>query len=271
MGKSLLLYLALFTFTALAAEPTLFDKIQVPTSGLFGAAGTADTKSALEVRSTTKAALLPRMTTTQRDAIASPPTGSMLFNTTTGFYNYYNGTVWRNLASIEGTETLTNKTLTAPIINQILFTEAAAPSTPAAGKLAVYAKTDKKLYRKTSDGNEFEIGSGGGGGSGELVPNGTGASPVTITAAGGITATTDQRQLWYVVSAGGAVPITANPSISAGTTVGQEIVIFGTSATDYITLSDGNGISLNGPINLHDNAAITLIWNGSVWSELSRR
>lgn len=108
-------------------------------------------------------------------------------------------------------------------------------------------------------------------GGGALSPNGSQASPVMITAAGGITASSDQRQLWYTVSAGGAVPITANPQISAGSVVGQELVIFGTSATDYIVFSDGTGLSLNGPINLTDNASITLIWGGTTWSEASRR
>lgn len=107
--------------------------------------------------------------------------------------------------------------------------------------------------------------------SGALTATGTGASPVTITAGGGITPSGVAREVIYVASSSGAVAVTANPKIVAGTTVGQELLLFGTSATDYIILSDGTGISLNGPINLTDNAAITLVWNGTVWSELSRR
>lgn len=45
--------------------------------------------------STTQGWLPPRMTTAQRDAISSPADGLMIFNTTTGNYNFYNGTVWQ--------------------------------------------------------------------------------------------------------------------------------------------------------------------------------
>lgn len=48
----------------------------------------------LEARSTTKGFLAPRMTTAQRDAITSPLTSLLIFNTTTGQYEYYNGTSW---------------------------------------------------------------------------------------------------------------------------------------------------------------------------------
>ena len=65
------------------------------------------------------------------------------------------------------TQTLTNKTITAPIIDQVVFTEAAAPGTPGSNKLAIYAKTDSKLYKKDDAGVETEIGAGGAG-SGEI-------------------------------------------------------------------------------------------------------
>jgi hypothetical protein len=43
-----------------------------------------DAAAALQVESTTQGLLLPRMTTVQRDAIASPPNGLVIYNTTTG-------------------------------------------------------------------------------------------------------------------------------------------------------------------------------------------
>lgn len=129
---------------------------------------------------------------------------------------------------------------------------------PTAGQVLTYNGTSTQWDPKTSS-------------NGALVANGSGASPITITAAGGITATTEQRQLWYTVSVSGAVSITANPQISAGLTVGQELAVYGTSSANYIILADGTGLSLNGPINLTDNSAIILVWNGTIWSELSRR
>jgi hypothetical protein len=50
---------------------------------VFGATTAPNAAAALEVNSTTKGFLLPRMTEAQRDAIGTPPDGLMLYNTTT--------------------------------------------------------------------------------------------------------------------------------------------------------------------------------------------
>jgi len=55
---------------------------------------TPDASSILDLKSTTKGLLTPRMTTTQRDAISSPATGLLIYNTTTNQEEYYNGTIW---------------------------------------------------------------------------------------------------------------------------------------------------------------------------------
>ena len=54
----------------------------------------ADPSAALEVNSTTKGFLPPRMTTVQRDAITTPATGLTIFNTNTNSLNYYDGSQW---------------------------------------------------------------------------------------------------------------------------------------------------------------------------------
>ena len=51
----------------------------------------------LQVQSTTKGFLPPRMTTTQRNAIASPAAGLQVFDTTLNMMSYYNGTIWISL------------------------------------------------------------------------------------------------------------------------------------------------------------------------------
>lgn len=51
----------------------------------------------VNVQSTTKGFLTPRMTTTQRDAISSPAEGLEIFNTTTKTKDYFNGTVWKTI------------------------------------------------------------------------------------------------------------------------------------------------------------------------------
>ena len=51
----------------------------------------------LDVKSTDKGVLIPRMTTTQRTAISSPATGLMVFDNTTKSFWFYSGTVWTEI------------------------------------------------------------------------------------------------------------------------------------------------------------------------------
>jgi len=74
---------------------------QAQTGGVtIGAAGAPDASAALEVRTTTQGLLLPRLTSDQRAAIASPAAGLLVFQTdnTPGLY-YFDGTLWRNLTT----------------------------------------------------------------------------------------------------------------------------------------------------------------------------
>lgn len=58
-----------------------------------------DSKAILDISSTTKGVLLPRMTTTQRDAITSPPNGLIIYNTTTKAIEWYDGS-WSEVAAV---------------------------------------------------------------------------------------------------------------------------------------------------------------------------
>jgi hypothetical protein len=67
-----------------------------PSTGAVGIGTTTpNSSSLLEIKSTTKGILIPRMTLVQRNAIATPATGLLIFqtNNTPGFY-YYSGTAW---------------------------------------------------------------------------------------------------------------------------------------------------------------------------------
>jgi len=64
-----------------------------------------DASAILQLDSTTQGMLPPRMTTTQRDAIATPAQGLVIYNTDTNFYNYWNSTSWIPL-SAGGSNTL---------------------------------------------------------------------------------------------------------------------------------------------------------------------
>lgn len=102
-----------------------------------------------------------------------------------------------------------------------------------------------------------------------FVATGSPSSPVTVGTSG-ITAPTDKQAAVYTVSTGGAVTATANPRISAGSSMCQELQLFGTSDTNYVVLNDGNGLSMNGPINLKNKIAIRFMWDGTEWVETGR-
>src|SRR5687768_5329597 len=53
-----------------------------------------DRNSMLDVSSSSKGILIPRMTTGERDLMGEPTTGMMIFNSTTNTFNYWNGSAW---------------------------------------------------------------------------------------------------------------------------------------------------------------------------------
>ncbi|MEJ8820356.1 phage tail protein [Lacibacter sp. H407] len=59
----------------------------------------ADASAMLDVKSTNKGMLVPRMTTAQRTAITSPAKGLLVFDNDTGGFWFYNGTAWTSLTS----------------------------------------------------------------------------------------------------------------------------------------------------------------------------
>lgn len=57
-----------------------------------------NTSAALDISSTTKGLLIPRMTTAQRNAIVSPAAGLMVFDSNTNSFWYYSNNVWSNFS-----------------------------------------------------------------------------------------------------------------------------------------------------------------------------
>ncbi|PHN02898.1 tail fiber domain-containing protein [Flavilitoribacter nigricans] len=68
---------------------------------------TPDPSAVLELRSSDKGILIPRMTSAQRAAIAAPATGLLVFDTNTAGFWFYNGSEWTDLSS-PGTGTSTS-------------------------------------------------------------------------------------------------------------------------------------------------------------------
>lgn len=79
-----ILFLMLLFTAAINAQSVAVSATAVP----------PDASAMLDVSSTAKGFLPPRMTTVQRDAITSPATGLVIFNITTGCLNYWKQTAW---------------------------------------------------------------------------------------------------------------------------------------------------------------------------------
>lgn len=110
-------------------------------------------------------------------------------------------------------------------------------------------------------------------GSGASVEtHGTASAPISVNPMIGIVPTGATFQTWWVTpTTVGASPVTASPSIAAGSVVGQRLRLKGVSSSNYLVIADGSGVSQNGVCNLDNNQSIEYSWDGVVWSEDFRR
>lgn len=101
-----LLYLSLLLFPIIT-----FSQVGIGTT-------TPNASSLLDVTDTTKGILIPRMTLLQRNAIALPATGLIIYqtNNSPGFY-YFNGTIWVSMSSASWSTT--GNAGTNPTVNKV--------------------------------------------------------------------------------------------------------------------------------------------------------
>lgn len=75
---------------------------------------TPDPSAALDITATNKGVLIPRLTTVQRNLIATPAVGLLIYNTTAACLEYYQGAYWLQL---RGTSRTTNGTAVFSILD----------------------------------------------------------------------------------------------------------------------------------------------------------
>lgn len=144
------------------------------------------------------------------------------------------------------------------------YTDAGKPSAGNAGR--VIWITDTKTFLGDTGAAWVQVGGGA------LVATGTTGSPNNIVAGTGVVyvETAGPRQMWFVATASGEVTVTANPQISAGTTIGKELWLVGTSDDNYPTFSDGTGLRLKGSWSGLNGSILKLVWDGAAWLENGR-
>ncbi len=92
MKKSLIVFVAFIALNNLQAQQNM------------GIGTTPDASAVLDIYSTDKGVLIPRLTETQKNAITTPATGLLVFQTdnTPGFY-YFDGSTWKTIAPLATT------------------------------------------------------------------------------------------------------------------------------------------------------------------------
>lgn len=86
-----ILLLLLFLSITVNAQQATFQLLKV------GDSSSIDSGAALEIKSTAKYFLAPRMTTTQKNAISSPTNGALVYDSTIGGFSGYAGGSWSSL------------------------------------------------------------------------------------------------------------------------------------------------------------------------------
>src|SRR5687767_4578827 len=90
MKKLIYLSVVLITFSICDSSIVNAQGVGINPSG-----NTPDPSAMLDVSSSNKGLLVPRMTTTERNAISNPAFGLMIFNTSTSCFNMWSGASWK--------------------------------------------------------------------------------------------------------------------------------------------------------------------------------
>ena len=86
---------------------------------------TIEQSAILELESTSKGVLLPRMTEAQRDAITTPANGLIVFNTTSQHFDYFGGVPtpsWKQIQFVQTGGILLKSTFSAPYNFRVTMT-----------------------------------------------------------------------------------------------------------------------------------------------------
>jgi len=138
----------LFLAVALIASYTLTAQVAVTTDG-----SSADGSAMLDVKSTDKGFLPPRMSGTQRGAISAPATGLVVYCTdcgANGELQVYNGTTWTNMIGGEAS----TPNVTNPTTGEIWMDRNLGASQVATSSTDALAYGDLYQWGRAADGHE---------------------------------------------------------------------------------------------------------------------
>lgn len=253
-----------------------------------------DPSAILDLTSTSKGLLLPRMTTTMRDAITLPATGLMIFNTGSSEFQYNYGTPSAPL----WTRIITDETLE----NNVWMLEGNTGTTPFDGVAGDFLGTADDVdfviaTGSTEQGRFYSPANGGGFGlAGPLVLNGTTGTTGQVLVSQGAgaapawsgTLSLDSLAVDQDLTVGGDLTVNGNTifngtvdfstlpniplaegSLLVGDASGQAAP-FPAGASGEVLQIDGSGNPSWQTVNLLPAGTGTntlLVWNGTAWVE----
>jgi hypothetical protein len=236
----IILFFGLFSIT------TSYAQVGISTTSI-----TPDASSVLELRSTTTGFLPPRMTTTQRDAISSPATGLLVYNTTTSQLNYYTGSAWQ-MISVGSSGTVTSASVTSA--NGLSGTVANATTTPAitlSTSVNGIAKGNGTALSAATAGTDYSVGTSAL--ATGILKSTTTTGALSIAVAGDFP-TLNQN------TTGNAATVTTNANLTGDvTSVGNATTL----ATVNSNIGTFNSVTVNGKglITAASNASYALTTN----------
>lgn len=140
----------------------------------------------------------------------------------------------------------------------------------AAYGLSTAAKVARFISPATGSWIAGSVAVSGGG----VTVTGTAASPQAVVAGTGVVfAGSDMFNTMYISGSGGAVIVSANPQITAGTVTGQRLRLIVPAGANSVTLADGTGLSTDGgsALIMAAGSSADFEWNATVWFETGRR
>ena len=185
---------------------------------------TLEASARLQVSSTNQGMLIPRLTSVQRNAIANPATGLLVFQTdgTPGFY-YFNGLGWINLSNgfmpnSNGLAVSSNYGATTTLAGSgASFNHPYGVAVDVTGNIYVADKNNNKIRKIAADGTVTTL--AGSGVFGAVDANGTAASfrmpaGVAVDAAGNVYVADSDNYRVRKITPGGDVSTLAGNSLS---------------------------------------------------------